>query len=203
MGTNSFQHFSPKPIDKKKLSKQLSSLLVFDKPRQRAAHNPATRRKWIKNIKAVKPGTHPLDKKIIELAAKAGKKATNLHNLLIFCETQLTNSKVPFSRGALEVRLSVLMDHKLIADIRAMNPKAPKVIKKKAVVPKVDISKLKSSPFYKTWHVYGNSGLVNEYKKQQEQGNTSAMKEIENLIIGLNPKRSIEQLREMLLTQKR
>ncbi|MFA5931060.1 MAG: hypothetical protein WC821_01985 [archaeon] len=200
MGVKNFQHFSPKPIDKKQLQKQVNSLKVFDNPKKRAAYNPATRRNWIKNIKSAKAGAHPLDKAIIALAAKAGDKATNLHKLLIFCETQLKESNVPFSRGAIEVRLSILMDHKLINDVRAVNPKLAKVVKKKPVVAKADPLKLKANPLYKTWHVYGNPALVKEYRLQQKKGNTVAMKEIEEFTIAINHKRPVEAIKSMLAT---
>ncbi|MFA5931061.1 MAG: hypothetical protein WC821_01990 [archaeon] len=180
------------PLNMDKLKKKLQGMKAFDfkvkrKPETRALANAI----WKKRVADIKPGAHPVDKVLIKLAKEARGKVNSLNELAVFCDNKIKEAKAPFSRALIDMRLRMLVQNKLIDEVRKTINKKPK----KAVV---NTTLIKDSPFFKIWKLQGNHAMVLEYQKQRALGNTSAMKEIERVMIAGNPNKPAERVMAML-----
>lgn len=181
------------PINMARLKKKLSGMKAFDvKVKKTVVRNSVANAKWKRDVLSIKPGVHPADKVLIKLSKEAHGKVNSLNSLLIFCDTKLKETHSPFSRALVELRLRVLLKNNLIEDVRQGQNKK---VKRATIDPNTPI---KESPFFKVWKVQGNQALVSEYRKQRTIGNTQAMKEIERVMIEVNPNKSVDKVQAML-----
>jgi len=186
--------FVPKPVNIEEVRQRLLKVRPFD-PQKRVAKKKYTypvQKKWIVAIGSVAPGTHPLDKAVLPIIASSTEQFKSLNRMLNYCSDKLKETKTHFTRTELEIRLRALIKGKLIPDFRY----GSKGTQEKVKVVERNFSALSKNPFFKEWRLFGNNGLVEKYR--ENTGNAVAQKQIEDLMLAANPKKTAEQIRTML-----
>jgi len=186
--------FVPKPVNIEEVRQKLLKGRPFEPARKvtKIKYTYPNSKKWVEAVRSVAAGKHPVDKAVMSIIKSSTEQFGSFNELIIFCTRKLGETQTSFSRTEVEIRLRTLIKAKLIPDVR----KGRGGVQKKVKVVERDFSALSKNPFFKEWRLFGNNGLVEKYR--QNSANAIAQKQIEDLMIAANPKKSVEQLRKML-----